>query len=215
MNHILNGAMVSGAMIMAIGAQNAFVLKHGLQKKHVFYVVSICFICDFLLMTIGVLGLGNTISTNIGASLILALLGAVFLGGYGIKSYLSSWKGNSSLSIDSDQNGNSSIKKSVISTLGITLLNPHVYLDTVVVIGGIAGTLSFASKLEFLTGAIISSAIWFISLGYGARLLIPLFKKRNTWRYFDFFVGSLMFYISYKLILYIIQNWPNNFGFFQ
>jgi L-lysine exporter family protein LysE/ArgO len=93
-----------------------------------------------------------------------------------------------------------------MATLAVTLLNPHVYLDTVVVVGGVAGTFTSDEKGFFLIGALLASFVWFFSLGYGARLLAPLFKKPSTWRIFDFIIGCVMFFISIGLIRYVLQS---------
>lgn len=205
-SEILRGAMISGSLIIAIGAQNIFVLKQGLLKNHIFFVSAICFVCDFILMTIGILGIGTFISSNPLITNILALLGAVFLLWYGFCAFKSAIKGTSSLQVESHDPQNSRLMKVVLSTLAVTLLNPHVYLDTVVIVGGIAGTLSSEQKLAFLIGAICVSFIWFFGIGYGARLLTPLFTRKKMWVILDCFVGTVMFYIAYRLVAYVFYN---------
>ena len=170
MNALLQGFLVSGGLIVAIGAQNAFVLKQGLRCWQVLPIVLTCFLCDFSLMTLGVFGLGTLIGASRVASVALALVGALFLAVYG--------------------------------TLAITLLNPHVYLDTVVIVGGIAGTLSPAAKALFLCGAVAASALWFFALGFGARLLLPLFRRPLTWRLLDAVIGVVMWAIAFSLLRY-------------
>ncbi|MDG9729047.1 LysE/ArgO family amino acid transporter [Ignatzschineria sp. RMDPL8A] len=206
MDIIFRGMITSGALIIAIGAQNAFVLKQGLLKKNILIVSGICFVCDFLLMSIGVLGLGSFISQSKILSGILAILGAIFLFFYGYKSFLSAIKSSESMNIQSStkddlDNGKTSV---IIATLAITLLNPHVYLDTVVIVGGIAGTLNISDKLYFLIGALFSSFIWFFGLGYGARLLIPLFKNPISWKVLETIIGIVMWWIAYGLIRFVL-----------
>lgn len=203
---IIRGAMISGSLIIAIGAQNLFVLKQGLLKNHIFFVSAICFVCDFILMTIGVLGIGTFISSNPLITNILALLGAVFLIWYGFNAIKSAIKGTSSMQVESQDSQNSRLINVILSTLAITLLNPHVYLDTVVIVGGIAGTLNSDQKLAFLIGAVCVSFIWFFGIGYGARLLTPLFKQKRMWTILDCFVGLIMFYIAYRLVFYVLYN---------
>lgn len=202
-SEILRGALISASLIIAIGAQNLFVLKQGLLRNHIFYVSGICFICDFVLMSIGILGVGTFISTNPLITNILAILGALFLLWYGFKAFKSAIKGTSSMQVQSQNSNDNSLVKVILATLAITLLNPHVYLDTVVIVGGIAGTLSSEQKIAFLIGAVCVSFLWFFSIGYGARLLTPLFKQKRMWVILDCLVGLVMFYIAYRLIMYV------------
>ena len=203
---ILRGAMISGSLIIAIGAQNLFVLKQGLLKNHIFFVSAICFICDFTLMSSGIMGVGTFISANPFITNILAILGALFLIWYGFNALKSAIKGTSSMQIESQDTKNNSLLKVVLATLAVTLLNPHVYLDTVVIVGGIAGTLTSEQKIAFLIGAVCVSFIWFFGIGYGARLLTPLFKQKRMWVILDCLVGLVMFYIAYRLIMYVYQG---------
>ncbi|NUF27490.1 L-lysine exporter family protein LysE/ArgO [Gilliamella bombicola] len=200
---VMQGALISASLIIAIGAQNLFVLKQGLLKNHIFFVAAICFICDFVLMSVGILGVGSFISTNLLITRILAILGAVFLIWYGFSAFKSAIQGNSYMQIESQDPQNNRLLKVVLATLAVTLLNPHVYLDTVVIVGGIAGTLTSEQKLAFLIGAVCVSFIWFFGIGYGARLLTPLFKQKKMWIILDFLVGCVMFYIAYRLVLFV------------
>lgn len=202
-SEIMRGALISASLIIAIGAQNLFVLKQGLLKNHIFFVSAICFICDFTLMSIGILGVGSFISANPLITNILAILGAIFLIWYGYNAFKSALKGTSSMQVESQDNKNNGLMKVVLATLAVTLLNPHVYLDTVVIVGGIAGTLSSEQKMAFLIGAVCVSFLWFFGIGYGARLLTPLFKQKRMWVILDCVVGLVMFYIAYRLIMYV------------
>lgn len=206
LTEILRGSMISASLIIAIGAQNLFVLKQGLLKNHIFFVASICFICDFTLMAIGIWGVGAFISSNPIITNVLAIFGALFLIWYGFNAFKSAIQGNSTMQIDSTQQQKNVLTKVILSTLAVTLLNPHVYLDTVVIVGGIAGTLSTEQKWAFLIGAVCVSFIWFFGIGYGARLLIPLFKQKRMWIILDSIVGIVMFYIAYRLIFYVIYG---------
>ncbi len=205
---VTKGALISGSMIIAIGSQNAFILKQGLLKNNIFYVCLLCFLCDFILMSIGVIGLGSWIRKSIILTNLLALGGAIFLLYYGSTAFLSSYRGNSSLEASDTLSKDKPKSLTVVlaATLAVTLLNPHVYLDTVVIIGGIAGTLSNEEKIYFLSGALLASFTWLFSLGYGARLLAPLFKIKSMWRIFDFIIGCIMFFISISLIRYVLQT---------
>lgn len=198
----LKGAMVASGLIIAIGAQNAFVLKQGLARQHIFWVALICFLCDAVLMSAGVLGLGALIKGSPVATLSLTLIGAVFLFWYGFNAFRSALMGTAHLEAAKQRVQNVSLRTVVGTTLALTLLNPHVYLDTVVVLGGVAGTLALAEKLPFLLGAISVSGVWFFGLGYGARLLSPLFQKPRTWQALDLLIGVIMWWIALELLLY-------------
>ncbi|PJG83105.1 LysE/ArgO family amino acid transporter [Caviibacterium pharyngocola] len=203
MEHFLYGFWVTAGLIIAIGAQNAFVLKQGLLKQHTFWIALTCILCDLVLIGAGVFGLGTLISANPIASVALALVGALFLLVYGFRAFRSAYKGNGNLAVEKTQENNTALK-AVLLTLAITLLNPHVYLDTVVIMGGIAGTLAPMQKGLFLIGAITTSTIWFFSLAYGARLLIPLFQRPITWRILDILIGIIMWLIAGSLVSYAI-----------
>lgn len=201
MDSFLHGFVVCFGLIVSIGAQNAFLLKQGLLKQHIFWIATICFVCDVLLMGIGVLGLGTLISQSPLISLILAIVGAVFLFTYGSRSFISAYRGTTQL-LAEQNNLNTNLKKTVLITLAITLLNPHVYIDTVVIVGGIGGTLSFEQKIGFLSGALLCSFLWFFGLGYGAGMLSNYFKKRRTWQILDSITGVIMYAIAFSLLIY-------------
>lgn len=204
MDSFLHGFAVCFGLIVSIGAQNAFLLKQGILKQHVFWIAFICFFCDVLLMGLGVLGLGSLIAQSPLASLLLAVVGAVFLFTYGSRSFISAYKGTTQL-LAQKEKLNTDLKKAVLVTLAITLLNPHVYIDTVVIVGGIGGTLNFDQKLQFLFGALVCSFLWFFGLGYGAGLLSRYFEKRRTWQILDSITGLIMYAIAVSLVIYAIN----------
>ncbi len=201
---IIHGFLVSFGLIVAIGAQNAHVLKQGLLKQHIFWVCLVCFLCDAILMSLGVLGLGVLIGQSRIATLSLALVGTLFLLWYGYRSFRSAWQGGANLAVTAEKH-EQSVGKSIGITLALTLLNPHVYLDTLVLVGSIASPLSMGQKQLFLVGAIGASALWFFGLGYGARLLIPLFSKPRTWQVLDTLIGVVMWAIALGLASYAYQ----------
>ena len=203
MHALLQRFLVSGGLIVAIGAQNAFVLKQGLRCWQVLPIVLTCFLCDFSLMTLGVFGLGTLIGESRVASVALALVGALFLLVYGARAFRAAWRGGAVMTDDGAEAAGSA-RQAVLLTLAITLLNPHVYLDTVVIVGGIAGTLSPAAKVLFLCGAVAASALWFFALGFGARLLLPLFRRPLTWRVLDTVIGVVMWAIAFSLLRYAV-----------
>lgn len=204
MDSFLHGFVVCFGLIVSIGAQNAFLLKQGILKQHVFWIATICFLCDIILMSLGVLGLGSLIAQSPIASLSLAVIGAIFLFTYGSRSFVSAYRGTTQLLTEKGKT-DSSLKKTIMITLMITLLNPHVYIDTVVIVGGIGGTLNFEQKILFLGGALICSFLWFFGLGYGAGLLSRYFEKRRTWQILDSITGLIMYLISFSLVLYALN----------
>ncbi len=195
---LLKGFIVTFSLIVAIGAQNAYLLKLGLLRQYVLPAVLICVISDFLLITLGVYGLGFFIKGNQLLINSIAIFGIIFLVSYAFLSFKSALK-NESLKIDDEVKTNP-LKKVITMILVFTYLNPHTYLDTVLLIGGIGANIEDSLKLYFLFGAVLASSVWFSMLGFGARFLIPLFKKPITWKILDVGIGLLMLYIAYSLI---------------
>lgn len=198
----LKGFIVTFSLIVAIGAQNAYVLKLGLMRQYVLLAVSLCIIFDFVLISAGVLGLGFFIKGNQLLINSIAVIGIVFLVFYSLLSFKAAFK-NESMQID-DQIKTNPLKKVITMLLVFTFLNPHTYLDTVLLIGGIGANISDDLKLYFLLGAISASTVWFTLLGFGARALIPLFKKPITWKILDISIGFIMLLIAYSLIDLIV-----------
>ena len=201
----LKGFLVTMSMIVAIGAQNAYVLKLGLLKQYVGIVVFLCIFFDILLISSGVLGLGYFIEGNQLLINSIAIFGIIFLVSYSLISFKSAFH-TESLKID-EENKQNSLKKVITTLLMLTFLNPHVYLDTILLIGGIGANIDQEMKIFFLFGAICGSVVWFALLGFGARFLIPLFKKPITWKILDISIGIIMLLIAYSLID-LIQEIP-------
>ena len=195
---LIKGFLVSGSLIVAIGAQNAFVLKQGLLKQHVFAVALVCWLCDFVLISLGVLGLGALLAEHTTWAALLAILGSLFLLWHGSHAARRAWLVQGQIEL-SHQPVAPALRTTLLTTLAFTLLNPHVYLDTVVIIGGIAAPLSAAAKTYFLIGALLASALWFFGLAYGARLLLPWFQQARTWRILDGLIAVVMFVLAIGL----------------
>ncbi|WP_027696377.1 LysE/ArgO family amino acid transporter [Vibrio litoralis] len=195
----LKGAFVSGSLIVAIGSQNAFLLKSGLKNNYVMLVATICFLGDILLISTGVLGVGVLLQQAPILTEILTLIGIAFLCWYGFLSAKSAWRGQSHLDIDNSEVSRNWLKVAMM-TLAMTFLNPHVYLDTIVVLGGITSSLSFEEKRWFLVGALTASAIWFYGVAYIAKKLIPFFAKPKTWQILDTVIAVIMFSIAAGLV---------------
>jgi L-lysine exporter family protein LysE/ArgO len=195
---VLKGFIVTISLIVAIGAQNAYILKLGLLKQHVFLAVSMCIFFDLILIAAGVFGLGFFIQGNQLLINSIAIFGILFLSYYAFVSFKAALH-NASFKIDEEIKINP-LKQVVSLILVFTFLNPHTYLDTIVLIGGIGANIADDLKIYFLIGAVSASALWFFSLGFGARFLIPLFKKPITWKILDISIGLIMLLIAYSLI---------------
>lgn len=193
----LKGFMVCFSLIVAIGAQNAYILKLGLLRQYVGIAILICITSDITLITAGVLGLGYFIQDNQLLINSISIFGMIFLIIYALISFKSALK-NESLNIDNNIKTNP-IKKVITVLLAFTFLNPHVYLDTVLLIGGIGANIKNELKIYFILGAGSASIVWFALLGYGARFLIPLFKKPITWKVLDIIIGIVMLLLAYSL----------------
>ncbi|HIF9075617.1 TPA: LysE/ArgO family amino acid transporter [Photobacterium damselae] len=195
----IKGALLSGSMIIAIGSQNAFLLKAGLSRHFVFSIATVCFLGDVLLMSLGVFGVGKLISQHSSIQIIVAMLGALFLFWYGYCSLKSAYKGESRLSVKEGSSNTTRIT-AIASALAVTFLNPHVYLDTVVIVGGFASQFTVEQKFWFLAGSLLASSIWFYGLGYTATKITPIFRKKITWQILDICIALIMFYIAVSLL---------------
>jgi L-lysine exporter family protein LysE/ArgO len=201
----VQGALISGGLIIAIGAQNTFILRQGLLGQKVLYACAVCFICDAILITLGILGVGTILQKSPFFLNSLAMSGAIFLYWYGCNSFIRAYKGNSHIHIEQGRGKEQSLAKLMLTTLAITLLNPHVYLDTLVIIGGIGGTLGSEEKRWFLLGSILASFIWFFGLGYASKKLIPFFENSKTWVVLDALIGLVMCWIATGLVVFVYQ----------
>jgi L-lysine exporter family protein LysE/ArgO len=201
---LLQGFGVGASLIIAIGAQNAFVLRQGLKRSHVFLTASICTICDAVLITLGVAGLGILVTANPILTLIATWGGALFLLYYGFRSFRSALKTNK-LDTTSTSIKPLRIRDTIATLLALSLLNPHVYLDTVVLVGSIGAHYPPNERVYFALGAMCASLVWFFSLAYGAAWLAPLFRRPMAWRVLDALVGCIMWSIAGTLIWSVLR----------
>lgn len=185
------------SLIMAIGAQNAFVLRQGLMRQHVWAVVLICALSDTLLIALGVFGSSKIAQVLPGFAPVMRWGGAAFLIFYGARAALSAWRGGQGL--DAAQQGRTQLWKVALTCLALTWLNPHVYLDTVVLIGAISSEFA-PHHTVFGIGAMSASASFFVALGFGARLLAPVFAKPAAWRVLDGLIALIMWAIAASLV---------------
>ena len=193
---LLTGLVTGFGLIVAIGAQNAFVLRQGLARHHVGVVVVICAISDLLLIVAGTAGMGKVISAVPALLAAFTWVGAAYLVWFGIQS-LRSARNPSGLSTSGSR-----AKGSIIATaLALTWLNPHVYLDTVLMLGNIANTHGSTGRWWFAVGAGIASITWFTALGFGARALSGPLSRPRTWQVVDTLIAVMMFGLAGYLVL--------------
>lgn len=186
------------SLIVAIGAQNAFVLRQGLRREHVLLVVAICAVSDAVLIVAGVGGLGVLIQQAGWALVVVRIVGAAFLVWYGIRSAL---RALTPSALKADEGGvRMPLATAITTVLALTWLNPHVYLDTVLLLGSIGGTYG-EHRWWFAAGAALGSMLWFSALGFGSRALRPLFAKPMAWRLLDAIIAVVMIALAVSLIV--------------
>ncbi|MFD1510837.1 LysE/ArgO family amino acid transporter [Lacimonas salitolerans] len=195
MSAALAGFSLGFSLILAIGAQNAFVLRQGLRREHVLPIVLTCAISDAALIAAGVAGFGALAQALPWLEPVMRYGGAAFLLVYGARAFLAAWRGGAAMQAGPQAGG---LRSALLTCLALTWLNPHVYLDTVVLLGTISAQYP---AMPFAIGAMTASFVFFFSLGYGARLLAPLFARPAAWRVLDAFVGTVMWAIAAKLVL--------------
>ena len=196
MQALFSGFGLGLSLILAIGAQNAFVLRAGLLKRYVFIVCLTCSLSDALLIYIGVNGLGRFVHSMPVIIDVMRYGGAIFLVLYGAKSLYSAWRGGTGLKAAGEF---STLRAAALTCLALTWLNPHVYLDTVILLGSIA--VQSPQPGVFGIGAILASFVFFFTLGYGAQLLAPFFARPRAWQVLDIGIAAVMFSIAFGLIL--------------
>jgi L-lysine exporter family protein LysE/ArgO len=192
-----NGLFMSLVLIVAIGAQNAYVLRQGLRREHVSAVVLFCAISDAVLIGTGVAGMAQALKGRPVLATVLAGLGAAFLCAYGLRAL---WRSRQPGALQAAAQGSSLSRATVVAqAAGFTLLNPHVYLDTVLLVGSAGAQYAGPLKLWFVAGASVASALWFTALGFGARLLAPVFARPRAWQMLDALIGGTMLVLAAML----------------
>lgn len=202
MSHAAVLAAASGlgfglSLIVAIGAQNAFVLRQGLRRDHVLPVVAVCAVSDAVLIVAGIAGLGSLLDLAPWVVDVMRVAGAVFLLAYAVIAARRAWR---PAAIQAEETGAAAPLWPVVATcLALTWLNPHVYLDTVVLLGSVAATHG-DERWWFGAGAALGSLVWFTALGYGARLLRPVFARPRSWQVLDALIAVVMVAIAVSLL---------------
>lgn len=194
---LLKGLGMGAGLIVAIGAQNAFVLRQGLLKRYVFVCALICALCDMVLISAGVAGMGSLIMAHPALLALAKWGGALFLAYYGLRSAMAALKAGGLVAASQ---GATSDAAAIASAFSFSLLNPHVYLDTVVLLGAVGGQQPGEGRIEFALGAMSASVLWFFGLAYGARLVAPLFARPVAWRILDGLIAVVMWMLAVSLL---------------
>lgn len=194
---LILGFIASFTLIAAIGAQNAFVLRQGIRREHVLPVVAMCTVSDIVLISAGIAGVGALIGAHPSALNIAKFGGALFLVGYGLLAARRAWRPSS---LSPSEKAPARLIEVLVTCAALTFLNPHVYLDTVVLLGALANE-HRDERWLFGVGAVTASAVWFTGLGFGARRLAGLFASPLTWRILDGLIAVMMIGLGVSLAL--------------
>jgi len=196
---LFKGMGLGGGLIIAIGSQNAYLLRQALKREYVYTCVAICIVCDVLLIAAGVAGMGQVITGAPALLFWIKIAGAGFLFWYGVRAAYSACQ---SSALDMGKQPTAGSRRQVIAAmLAFSLLNPHVYLDTVVLLGSIGGQQPGDGSFYFAAGAMLASILWFLSLGFGARYLIPVFNRPLAWKILDGAIAGMMWGLAISLFL--------------
>jgi L-lysine exporter family protein LysE/ArgO len=197
----LAGAGLGASLIIAIGAQNAFVLRQGLVKRFALTVAAVCVAVDWVLIAAGAIGFGALVARFPALTAVAAWGGATFLAIYGALALRSAARPGSLRAEEPGASRGAATRTAAVATvLAVSLLNPHVYLDTVVLLGSVAAHYAPPERLAFVLGACSASAVWFFGLALGAGMLAPVFERESAWRVLDVAIGVIMWWIAAGLV---------------
>ncbi len=200
----LAGMSLGGSLIVAVGAQNTFVLRQGLRREHVGALVALCIAIDAILMSLGVGGVAAALGAHPALLAAMGVAGAAFLLGYAFQAGRRALSGQALVTLASGQAR--TLRPVLLQGLACTLLNPHVYLDTLLLVGAVGAQQPPALRVHFLVGSIAASALWFVGLGFGARLLAPLFARAAAWRCLDAGVAITMGSLGLRLAAGVLHG---------
>lgn len=198
MTIVLTGLLTGLALIVAVGAQNAFLLRQGIRGEHVLPLVLVCLASDVVAIAAGIAGVGALLERWPGVLPVMQVLGGVYLLAFGVQSALRAWRPSA---LTADGGPAMSLGKAVLMMLALTWLNPHFYLDTLLMLGTVANSFG-EQRWLFCAGALLGSAIWFPTLGFGARLLRGLFARPASWRVLDSGIAVLMAVLGVGLLVH-------------
>ena len=204
----LEGIALGASLIIAIGPQNAFVIQQGILRQHVFLAAFVCTFVDVVLIIVGAAGFGTLIAIIPSLKTYVLWGGIIFLMGYGTLSLISSFKhpGDDDPLGKNESGYSTKNRKSIIITAaGFSLLNPHVYLDTVILLGGLAAQYEIPERNYFAFGAIMASVVWFYGIGYGATLVAPWFESSRGKRIVGLVIAMIMFVLAFILMLNVLD----------
>ena len=204
----LEGIALGASLIIAIGPQNAFVIQQGILRQHVFLAAFVCTLVDVVLIIVGAAGFGTLIAIIPSLKTYFLWGGILFLMGYGTLSLISSFKhpgDEDSLGKNESGYPTKNRKSIIITATGFSLLNPHVYLDTVILLGGLAAQYEIPERNYFAFGAIMASVVWFYGIGYGATLVAPWFESSRGKRIVDLVIAMIMFVLAFVLMLNVLD----------
>ncbi len=196
----LQGLVLGGGLIMGIGAQNAHVLRTAVRGRHVLPTVLTCIVVDVILIAAGTAGLGALIEASPLLTSLARYGGAAFLVWYGLRCWKSSLRGGASLAADPSAQAQT-LGAALATVLALSLLNPHVYLDTVVLLGAVGSSLAFDQRSSFALGAITASILWFTAIGVGAQRFAPVLARPAVWRVFEALTGAMMLILAALLLI--------------
>ena len=199
----ISGFLISISLILALGPQNVFVLRQGLLRTHVFAACLVCSISDALLIAAGVLGVGLFISEIEELAIWMSVGAALFLIAYGILRIKSAFNPKG---MEVEEGESKELWPTILAGLAFTYLNPHVYVDTLLLIGGASSSYVGDEKLMFGVGAATASFVFFFSLGYGAKRLSPILNNPESWKIIDLFIAGIMFIVAGILIFPYLKN---------
>ncbi|MDR5741205.1 MULTISPECIES: LysE/ArgO family amino acid transporter [unclassified Caballeronia] len=198
-----HGAALCASLIVTIGAQNAYVLRQGILRSHVGKIVVLCTLSDFALIAAGVGGASALVESYPRVVHALLYVGLAYLLWFGLNALWRAWKpSHATIDAAAGAKATSTVGAgaAILTTLGLTWLNPHVYLDTFLLIGTAGAREPAEGRLTFAIGAMAASLVWFIALGYGARVLAPLFRRAGAWRVFDGAIGAMVLAIAFTQV---------------
>lgn len=197
------GLTLMATLIMPIGMQNAFVLNQGIRRQHHLFVAGFCSLADVIFMSIGVWGGAKVFNANPWLLTGIGILGAVFMFYYGFLSFKSAWRGGNNLN---DDHKNRNFKAILLACCAFTILNPHVYIDTVVILGGFAANLTAEQRPWFVLGGVSASFIWFFGLSLLGQKLAPILSKPKSQQIIDFVIACMMWVLATYLLYYVSTN---------
>jgi L-lysine exporter family protein LysE/ArgO len=198
MSAMVSGFLLGGSLIVAIGAQNAFVIRQGVVGAHVFWICLFCAASDALLIWSGVFGLGAVVKAVPSFVMVMTYGGAAFLAWYGVVALR---RALVPAAMAATEAGSASLSAAIAACAAFTFLNPHVYLDTVILVGSIANARPPGEQVPFAAGASLASLLWFFMIGYGARALRPLLARPRIWQVIDLVIALIMFLLAGRLLL--------------